>query len=181
MTASQSPTEPLRNHHRHLARLLGQLLELVAAARPDTGPAGVELVRAVAALERALLPHAEAEDCFLYPEVARLMADHREATAMNAEHAAVRKQLRSLRADLEAAADPKGGGLTAERLALLNQAAGRLAALIRAHFEREEQVFFPLIDERMTADEVRRLIVDPMNAMAVAVPAPPTGAAERKA
>jgi hemerythrin-like domain-containing protein len=179
VTAPKSPTAPICRHHRHLTGLLDQLLALVAAAEPDARPAGPELVRTMAALERALRSHAEAEDCFLYPEVARLMSDPRTATTMNADHAAVRERLRNLCAEVEAAAEPKGG-LTAERLELVSRAAGGLAGLLRAHFEKEERVFLPVVEARMTADEIRKRIIDPMNAMSGTGPAPRVRRSVRK-
>ena len=167
--APEFPTAPLRAHHANMSAIVGRLLDLLSATRPDGRPAGPELLRAQAALERAVLPHAEAEDCFLYPEVARLMANHHATATMTVDHAFVSQYLREMRSEIDAASAPDGG-LTPERLGRLNLAAGRLAGLLRVHFEKEEQVFFPLIDGNMTAEEVRLRIIDPINAMSAAAP-----------
>mgnify|MGYP001010584648 CR=1 FL=1 len=177
--APEFPTAPLRAHHANMSAIVGRLLDLLSATRSDGRPAGPELLRAQSALERAVLPHAEAEDCFLYPEVARLMANHHATATMTVDHAFVSQYLREMRSEIDAASAQDGGGLTPERLGRLNLAAGRLAGLLRVHFEKEEQVFFPLIDGNMTAEEVRLRIIDPINAMSAAAPSPQPGQAAR--
>jgi len=172
VNVSESPSAPLRHHHRRLTEAMEKLLAAVAVARPSAGPPGPELPRALAALERVLLPHAEAEDCFLYPEVARLRADLQLTAAMGADHAFIARCLRELRAGL-ASADREDRGLTAEGLAQLSAVAGRLAGRLRAHFEKEEGLLFPLIEARMSPEDIRRRIVDPINAMSGTAPAPP--------
>jgi iron-sulfur cluster repair protein YtfE (RIC family) len=173
--AAELPTAPLRRHHEHMAKVMERMLELIAEAQPDGAPADPELLRGQSFLERTILPHAEAEDCFLYPEVARLMANHQATAPMTLDHAFISQYLRALRSEVDAATAPDGKGLTAPRLCGLHQAAGRLAGLLRTHFEKEEQVYFPLIDANMTTEEARRRIVDPINAMAQTAPPQPAG------
>jgi len=171
--APELPTAPLRRQHEHMAKVMERMLELVAEAQPDGTPADPELLRAQSFLERTVLPHAEAEDCFLYPEVARLMANHRATAPMALDHAFVGQYLRALRSEVDAATAPDGKGLTGGRLCRLHEAAGRLAGLLRTHFEKEERFYFPLIDANMTAEEARRRIVDPITAMAQSAPPQP--------
>jgi hemerythrin-like domain-containing protein len=161
----EPPTEPLRRRHAHLAATLDRVLTLVEELEPGAADTGPELVRAVAVLERNLLPHAEAEDCFLYPEVARLMGSHRATASMNVDHAFTRRYLRELRTELNAAADAGDGGLGRQQIHRLLAAANRLAGLLAAHFRAEEEVYFPLIEAEMGPDLVRRRVVDPIIAL----------------
>jgi iron-sulfur cluster repair protein YtfE (RIC family) len=178
--APELPTAPLRRVHQDMARVMERMLELIAEAQPGGAPADPELLRAQSFLERTIPPHAEAEDCFLYPEVARLMTNHQATAPMTMDHAFIGRYLHTLRSEVDAATAPDGQGLTAGRLGRLHQAAGRLAGLLRVHFEKEEQVFFPIIDASMTVEEARRRIVDPINAMAQTAPPRPQAPRGRK-
>jgi len=163
--ADEPPTEPLRRRHEQLAAALERVLELVEELSPGAAAASPELLRALTLLERGLLPHAEAEDCFLYPEVGRLMGSHRATAGMNVDHAFVSRYLRELRAEVEAAADPGGAGLTRRHVHRLLAAANRLAGLLAAHFRTEEEVYFPLLDAEMSPELVRRRVIDPITAL----------------
>lgn len=131
----EKPTGAVRDEHE---QLLGHVEHLREAARevprlsPEERAAVIE--RILAFLRGTLIPHAEAEEHVLFPEVARLVG-HPEATAsMTLEHAAIRA-----RTDALADADPSD-------VSSLQELLYGLQALITVHFSKEEDIYLPLID-----------------------------------
>lgn len=122
-------------HIRETARELPELTESERAARRDSV---LEFIRG------ALLPHAEAEERFLYPKVAEILGDPRSTATMSSDHVAIRERAEALaRAPI---AD------TAELAELLFG----LYALITVHFEKEEKDYLPLLDDE-PEDQLRAL------------------------
>lgn len=160
-----APTESLRKQHSRLAEGLARLWILVDSLQAGDDTKKPELLRALAFLEQEVAPHAEAEDCFLYPEVGRLMGCHQATATMNLDHQFISSYIRELRGQVDTAFGPEGQGLSAETLASIRAIAHRLTGLLRAHFEKEERIYFPLLDREMTAEEVRQRVSDPMAAM----------------
>ena len=160
-----APTESLRKQHSKLAEGLARLWILIDSLQAGDDAKKPELLRALAFLEEEVTPHAEAEDCFLYPEVGRIMGCHQATATMNLDHEFISSYIRELRGQVDAAFGPEGEGLSAETVASIRVIAHRLTGLLRAHFEKEERVYFPLLDREMTAEEVRQRVTDPMAAM----------------
>jgi iron-sulfur cluster repair protein YtfE (RIC family) len=139
------PTEAFHEEHRELlghiehirdaARELPELTESERAARRDS---------VLEFIQGALLPHAEAEERFLYPKVAEVLGDSRATATMSRDHVAIRERAEAL--SRTRTAD------TAELAELLFG----LYALITVHFEKEEEVYLPLLDDE-PEDELRAL------------------------
>jgi iron-sulfur cluster repair protein YtfE (RIC family) len=101
-----------------------------------------------------LIPHARAEDDALYPVVARLMGSPSATETMSRDHVAVVQlvdELSSVKRALarEAAIEPVADDL---RRILYG-----LHALVKTHFAKEEEIFLPLLDERLTLDEATEM------------------------
>lgn len=129
------PTDPLRTEHQQLVVHVEHLRE---AAREIPGLAPEERAAIVARilnfLRGSLLPHARAEEEFLYPAVARLLG-HPEATApMSHDHVAIG-------ALTDALADSDRSDADA-----LQELLYGLHALITVHFRKEEDLYLPLLD-----------------------------------
>jgi len=154
-TTTRRPTEPLREEHRGLLPHIETLL--TAADGVDALPA--ETVRravdeAYEFLAAHLIPHAEAEDRALYPVVERVMGapgvtatmsrDHVEVERLTAELARARERL--------AAQAPDAGQASSLRRVLYG-----LYALVKVHFAKEEELYLPLLDERLSPEEARAM------------------------
>lgn len=148
-------TRPLREEHKEL---LPRVQELRATAdMVGEAPPG-ELLKAIDAclgfLEQHLLPHAEAEEGGLYPAVQRAMGAPEATATMSLDHAEVRRltqELASLRAEVGI------GALTTGRAKALRRVLYGLYALVALHFLKEEEVYLPLLDARLTVTEAEEM------------------------
>lgn len=148
--------QPLRDEHQHLLPHIDQLRRAADAA----GHASIETVRqgvdeGYAFLMHHLLPHAQAEEQALYPVVARLMGAPEATATMRHEHVAIAQRchdLGSLRSRLADATI-----VTDDLARELRRVLYGLHALISEHFAEEEEVYLPLLEERLTPAEARAL------------------------
>lgn len=152
-------TQPLRDEHRHLV----PHVDALGAAGDAVGRADVAQVRALVDasyefLTEHLLPHAAAEDRALYPVVQRAMGA-REATAtMSRDHievARLTERLGALRDRLAASSHVDDETADALRSVLYG-----LQALVRVHFAKEEEVYLPLLDARLTQAQAAELFTE---------------------
>jgi hemerythrin-like domain-containing protein len=138
-------TQPLRDEHQELMPELDVLLE--AASGADSADAPGLLDRALRFLQGHLIPHAQAEEAALYPVVGRLMGAPAATSTMTRDHVEVGRlteQLSALRGSWNGSATNQS---EARRLLY------GLYALLRVHFAKEEEVYLPLLDERLSAQE----------------------------
>ena len=87
-------------------------------------------------LRGTLLPHAEWEEQVLYTAVGELLGDARATAAMTRDHVAIGRMIESL------------GETDTADIARLQELLYGLHALITVHFEKEEEVYLPLLDAR---------------------------------
>ena len=148
-------TQPLRDEHSELL----PHVESLRATADSVGEASLdELRRAVDAaydfLSGHLIPHAQAEERALYPVVGRVLGA-REATAtMVRDHVEVGRlteELAALRARLADRA------LDDAQAKALRRVLYGLYALLKVHFAKEEEVYLPILDERLHAEEARQM------------------------
>ncbi len=139
------PTEEFHREHRALIEHV-EHLRTTARELPDLSEAerATRIDRILEFLRGVLLPHAKAEEEFLYPRVAEIIGDPRATGTMIREHVAIHRGIESL-----AATDPTDTLGLQEHLFGLN-------ALIRAHFDEEEEVYLPILDT-LPEDELRAL------------------------
>lgn len=148
-------TRPLREEHKEL---LPHVEELRATAdMVGEAPPG-ELLKAIDAclgfLEEHLLPHAEAEENGLYPAVQRVLGAPETTATMSLDHAEIRRlagELASLRGEVGV------GALTTGRARNLRRVLYGLYALVALHFLKEEEVYLPLLDARLTPAEAEEM------------------------
>ena len=132
-----SSTEPFRDEHRHLMSHVDQ----IRLAAGDVGDLGAEEREAIVAhvldfLRNILLPHAEWEEQVLYTAVGELLGDAQATATMSRDHVAIGRMIEAL-----AEAD-------VDDIARLQELLYGLHALITVHFEKEEEVYLPLLDSR---------------------------------
>jgi iron-sulfur cluster repair protein YtfE (RIC family) len=141
-----SPTDPFRAEHRALLEHVAELRR-AAAEMPRLVPAEREVLlhRLVGFLREELLPHAQAEEHVLYPEVARLLGAPEATAPMLYDHRAIRERVVQLEdCDMR---DPDQ----------LQELLFGLYALIAVHFEKEEDLYLSLLDSR-GSERVGRVI-----------------------
>lgn len=147
-------TRPIREEHRELL----PHIERLRSTADDIGHVPGDVLRrklddAYAFLEHDLVPHAKAEDEVLYPAVARLMGATRATATMSHDHLEVLRlagELEGLRAFPEAEPD-------AQRANDLRRVLYGLYTLLRTHFAKEEEIYLPILDERLTLAEAADL------------------------
>ena len=150
-------TRPIRDEHRELLPHVEQL----RAAADGVGHIPGEVLRrkleaANEFLTHHLIPHAMAEDAVLYPAVDRLMGGAKATATMSRDHVEVVRltnELGTLRVFHDAEPD-------AARANDLRRVLYGLYALVRTHFAKEEEIYLPLLDERLTLAEASSLFSD---------------------
>ena len=168
------PIDRLLADHRELRReieyLRGAVADLQAggdAALPRVAPA---LRSVVAMMAGPLLIHARKEDEALFPAVEQALGDGEGPTAvMRQEHVEIHDRARRFRAalrDLHEVEHPAivASGDRLRRLAADGEGAAELAAtgeeivgLLDVHFEKEEEVLFPVARSLLSSGELQRV------------------------
>lgn len=149
------PTEPLRAEHRELLPRLDELRTLAARA-PTSDPDDVQtrLDRVVRFLRGHLVPHARAEEAVLYPAVEQAMGSPGAMATMIADHVEVVHRIDRL---AETASALRTKPLVADQLEDLQADLYGLWAILRLHFDKEETVLLPVLDERLSPDDADAL------------------------
>jgi hemerythrin-like domain-containing protein len=138
-------TQPLRDEHREL---LPEVEVLRAAADGIEASDALNGVRAaIRFLAGHLIPHAEAEEAALYPVVGNVMGAPGATATMTRDHVEVRRLTEELHALAERWNGAPGQLIEARRLLY------GLYTLVRVHFAKEEEVYLPLLDEKLNATE----------------------------
>ena len=132
-----SPTEAFRAEHRHLIAHVDNI-RVAASEIPDLAPEEREAVvgRILAFLRGDLVPHAEWEEQVLYAAVGDLIGARAATATMSRDHVAIGRMVDAL-AEADSHDVPR-----------MQELLYGLHALIRVHFEKEEEVFLPLLDAR---------------------------------
>jgi iron-sulfur cluster repair protein YtfE (RIC family) len=136
-------TEPIRRRHDDLrpgvARLAEAAQEIPALSLAKRREVVAEALRF---LREDLRLHSEAEEEWLYPEIALLLRHPGSIAGMTFDH----ELFRELTAALEAA--------DVDDVAALQGALYGLHALLHAHFRKEEEVYLPFLEYEREPEEV---------------------------
>ena len=143
---------PLRDEHKELIPHIEQLRTVADAV----GSVPVELLRqsldeVYEFLAHHLLVHARAEERVLYPTVGRLMGATEATATMSRDHAGISQlidQLAALRSQLPSS--------TVNEKDVRRILYG-LYAVVKLHFAKEEEIYLPILDSRLTTEEARTL------------------------
>jgi iron-sulfur cluster repair protein YtfE (RIC family) len=150
-----SVTQPLRDEHRELFPHI-ERLRAAADAVGDASPGALRSTvdGAYAFLTEHLIPHAQAEERALYPVVGRLLGAPEATNTMSRDHVEVGRltdELGGLRAAIGS------GTPTAAQEKDLRRVLYGLYALVKVHFAKEEEVYLPLLDQRLAVNEAREM------------------------
>jgi iron-sulfur cluster repair protein YtfE (RIC family) len=146
--------QPLRDEHKELFPHIEQL----RVAADGIGTASAEATRravddAYEFLTGHLIPHAQAEDAALYPVVGATMGAPAATATMRRDHVEVGRltaELGELRARLDGPVDPA----VARNL---RRVLYGLYTLVGVHFAKEEEVYLPLLEARLTPEQAHAL------------------------
>lgn len=156
-------TQPLRDEHKELIphietlRTIADSIGVVPAASVQR-----EVEDAYRFLTHHLIPHAQAEERALYPTVGRLMGAPEATATMSRDHVEVgnlTEELGAIRSQL------MGARLSEPQEVALRRVLYGLYAIVKLHFAKEEEVYLPFLDARLTTEEANSLF-DAMEAAA---------------
>jgi iron-sulfur cluster repair protein YtfE (RIC family) len=143
-------TQPLRDEHKELIPHIEKILE-VAESIPEAPleqiHAGVKEVYEFLAYH--LIPHAQAEDEALYPAVQKALGNPDSTRTMSRDHVEVGHYITEL-AQLQIDLSPRN-------FKALQRVLYGLYALVKVHFAKEEEVYLPILEERLTAEEAAKM------------------------
>ena len=143
-------TQPLRDEHKELIPHIEKILD-VADSIPD---APLEAMRARVEevyefLAYHLIPHAQAEDAALYPAVQKALGSQDATRTMSRDHVEVGRYVEEL-AELQR-------DLSARDFKTLQRLLYGVYALVKVHFAKEEEVYLPILEEWLTAEEAKEM------------------------
>jgi iron-sulfur cluster repair protein YtfE (RIC family) len=148
-------TQPLREEHQELLPHVEQL----RAAADGVGELPAATLRqqvdeAYEFLMRHLIPHAQAEERALYPVVGRMLGAPQATATMSRDHVEIGRlteELGVLRGKLGVT------NLGADDVKALRRGLYGLFALVQVHFAKEEEVYLPLLDAHLAANEAQAM------------------------
>ena len=147
--------QPLREEHQELLPQIERLravADVIGDASVETLQQAVDEVYAFLTLQ--LIPHAHAEDAALYQVVGRFMGAAQATATMSRDHVEVGRLTDELAAvRLEITASHRDD----RQAKMLRRILYGLYALIKVHFAKEEEIYLPLLEARLTGDEAREL------------------------
>ena len=150
-------TQPLRDEHAGLRPQVDALQEIADLAE-QLAPAelAARLAAATAFLHGHLLVHAHVEEVALYPVVEWAMGGMGATATMARDHTEIARLVRQFD-DVRSVVgrDP----VRPEGLRRLRQVLYGLHAVLVLHFAKEEEIYLPLLDERLSPDAAARLFV----------------------
>lgn len=148
-------TQPLRDEHKELfphVDQIRQVAELIGDAPIAEIRRGVEEVYDF--LANHLKPHAEAEEAVLYPVVQKVLGSPDATKTMSRDHVEVGiyiNELASLRNGLTSKV------LTTVQIKSLQRVLYGVYGLVKVHFAKEEEVYLPILDQRLTPESAQEM------------------------
>jgi iron-sulfur cluster repair protein YtfE (RIC family) len=148
-------TQPLRDEHKELyphveaLRLAGD-----AVYESLTSSAHDKIEESYKFLTNQLLPHAQAEEKALYPMVQKAMGATQATATMSRDHVEVDRltqELGTLRVHRTQLTITFGQARALQRVLY------GLYALVKVHFAKEEEIYLPLLDAKLTAEEAHTM------------------------
>lgn len=150
-----SLTQPLRDEHKELYPQV-ETLRLAGDAVYEslTTNAHAKIEESYYFLTHQLLPHAQAEEKALYPTVQKVMGSPQATATMSRDHVEVERlteELGTLRVHRSQLS------ITSIQAQALRRVLYGLYALVKLHFAKEEEVYLPLLDAKLTAQEAKEM------------------------
>lgn len=148
-------TQPLRDEHKELfphVDQIRQVADLIDEAPLAELRSGVEEVYDF--LAHHLKPHAEAEEAALYPVVQKVLGSPDTTRTMSRDHIEVGCYIQDLDALREKLSTD---ALTPTHVKSLRRVLYGVYALVKLHFAKEEEVYLPILDQRLTPESAHEM------------------------
>jgi hypothetical protein len=145
---SQSLPQAAHEHHERLLEHVNRIPDVadgLLALKADAALAGVAEMREF--LAGTLLPHMEAAERALYPELERMFQNRHSMAPMRREHA----RIRELVAEFGGLVDKDAGTVTLGRTLALRRVLFQLYALLKVHLG-EEEAYLRIVERGVTDD-----------------------------
>jgi iron-sulfur cluster repair protein YtfE (RIC family) len=150
-----SLTQPLRDEHKELYRQVENLrLAGDVVNESLTSLAHEKIEQAYNFLTRLLIPHAQAEEKALYPMIQKAMGAPQATATMTRDHVEVERltqELGTLRVHKTQLS------ITFEQVGALQRVLYGLYAIVKLHLAKEEEIFLPLLDSKLSAEEAKAM------------------------
>jgi len=148
-------TQPLRDEHQELMPHI-ERLRVAADAIGEAPPREQHKLvdESYRFLTHHLIPHAAAEEHALYPVIGRVIGSVDATRTMSRDHVEIGRlteELGALRARLAE------GRLTPDQTRALRSVLYGLYAVVRLHFAKEEEVYLPLLEARLSRAEAEAM------------------------
>src|SRR5689334_18484800 len=116
-------------------------------------------------LTRQLMPHAEAEERVLYSAIRKLLGFSQATAGMSRDHVEIERLVEEF-ATLRLFISDQG--FLPARVPDVRRVLYGLYALIRVHFAKEDEIYFPLLDEKLNPEEAAQIFREMEEATRVA-------------
>ena len=148
-------TQPLRDEHKELYPHIESLKNAGLAVHGTLTQVSIDLIDgALAFLTAHLLPHAHAEEVALYPVVQKVMGSPYGTATMSRDHVEVERLTQELEMLREQVSATEIGATKANEL---KRVLYGLYTLVKVHFAKEEEVYLPLLDANLTAEDAKAM------------------------
>jgi hemerythrin-like domain-containing protein len=150
-----TPTQPLREEHAELLphiELLRSVADSVGEMPLETLQHDVDRVHNL--LVHSLIPHARAEDEALYPVIGKLLGSTESTATMSRDHLEIVRLTHELLAVRQQIA---GVTINDAQTKALRRILYGLYTLVKVHFAKEEDIYLPLLDKRLTPEEAHSI------------------------
>ena len=145
---TQSLPKAAHEHHERLLEHVNKLPDMADGllnATPDEARASIRETREF--LTGMLLPHMEAAERALYPELERMFQNRHSMAPMRKEH----QRIRDLVAEFGAMVDKDAGAITLGRTLALRRVIFQLYALLKVHLG-EEDAYLRIVERGVSED-----------------------------
>ncbi len=146
---TQSLPQVAHEHHERLLHHIDQipaLADSLLTARTDEAKAG--LIEMVAFLTGTLIPHVDAAERTMYPELERMFQNRHSMAPMRREHTEIRKLVTDLAGLTRQLAEAQ---VTIGRTLGIRRVMFQLFALLKVHLA-EEDAYLRIVDRGVTTD-----------------------------
>lgn len=150
-----SITQHLRDEHKELYPQIEGIRSAADVVNDSlTSQAHDKIEQAYNFLTHHLFAHAKAEEAALYPTVQKVMGNELSTATMVRDHVEIMRltdELGTLRVH------PSQLTVTSIQAAALRRVLYGLYAVIKLHLAKEEEIYLPLLDSKLTAEEAKAM------------------------
>lgn len=154
------PTEDIREHHKMLEEGLHGFWHKIEYLQEFSDRERGLLDDLMTFLNEELLPHAEGEEKHLYGKVAELMRNPLFTKTMEMDHQFIKQYIIELETVIKNV-HKQSVDVTIKRI---QTTASKLQGIIDPHFQKENDVYLPILDEKLSKEQVEKEVIEPMHA-----------------